>query len=233
MTDISILRKINRRFRMLGQMPFLLKYQKLKTIWTIKPYTMIEYPRLASAYDIIFEVEKYNKIEGAIVECGSWNGGYAALMNAVSEQCGRKRNVWLFDSFEGLPRPGEQDVTVLGKKGQMGAAKADVRLVEKIFSNLEKNRLHIVSGWFQDTFPKIIPEMGNIAYLHLDCDFYESTRYCLEQLFPQLSSKAVVIIDDYSYYLGCKKAVDEFLANKGISSSLVMTVDHSAYFRKP
>jgi len=232
MIDIPITKKINRWVRMLGQIPFAQGFQKLKIIWSAKPYTMIEYPRLASAYDILFEAGRYNKIEGSIVECGCWNGGYAALMNAVSEQCGEKRNVWLFDSFEGLPKPGEQDVTVRGKKGQLGAAKADVRLVKKVFSEVEKDRLHIVEGWFQETFPKVTPQMGCIAYLHLDCDFYESTKYCLEQLFPMLSRGAVVLIDDYSYYLGCKKAVDEFLEKEGISTSLIMTVDHSAYFRK-
>lgn len=233
MKDVSIARKINRRVRMLGQLHLLNGFQKLKTILAIKPYTMIEYPRLASAYDLIFEAEKFNEIEGSIVECGCWNGGYAALMNAVSEQCGKKRAVWLFDSFEGLPVPGGEDVTLRGKKGQRGAAKGDIMLVEKIFSKSEKDRVHIVPGWFQNTFPTTIPQMDSIAFLHLDCDFYESTKYCLEQLFPLLSSKAVVLIDDYSYYLGCKKAVDEFLEKEGISTSLVMDVDHSAYFRKP
>lgn len=233
MEDVSIIRKINRRVRMLGQMSCQRGFQRFKTIWTIKPYTMIEYPRLASAYDILFEAETYNEIAGAIVECGCWNGGYAALMNAVSEQSGKRRPIWLFDSFEGLPKPGTEDVTYLGKRGQLGAAKGDVRLVERIFSNVEQHRVHIVPGWFQDIFPQTMPQIGAIAYLHLDCDFYDSTKYCLEQLFPLLSSKAVVLIDDYSYYLGCKKAVDEFLEKEGLSTSLVMTVDHSAYFRKP
>lgn len=233
MTDISTIKKINRRIRILGEIDFQRVFQKLKIIWNIKPYTMIEYPRLASAYDIILETEKYNEIEGAIVECGSWNGGYAALMNAASEQCGKKRNVWLLDSFEGLPKPGDEDVTFQGRKGKRAAAKGDIHLVEKVFSEVEVGRVHIVAGWFQDTFPKIVPQIGSIAFLHLDCDFYDSTKYCLERLFPCLSSGAVVLIDDYSYYLGCKKAVDEFLEKEGISTSLVMTVDHSAYFRKP
>jgi hypothetical protein len=232
MVDISIAKKINRRIRMFAEIDFSHVLDKFRTIWILKPYSMIEYPRLASAYDLIFEAEKYNEIEGAIVECGSWNGGYAALMNAASEQCGKKRDIWLFDSFEGLPKPGEVDVTFFGKKGKLSAATGDIRLVEKVFEKVGKDRKHIIAGWFQDTFSKTIPKVGKIAFLHLDCDFYESTKYCLDHLFPLLSKGALVIVDDYSYYLGCKKAVDEFITNEGRNLILVKTVDRSAYFRK-
>ncbi len=54
----------------------------------------------------------------------------------------------------------------------------------------------------------------------------------MKQLYPLLSPGAVVIIDDCSYYLGCKKAVNEFLTKNGIIASLVQTVDHTAYFIK-
>lgn len=233
MSDISSAKKINRRIRMLGEIDFFRAFQKIKTIWSIKPYTMIEYPRLANAYDLVFEAEKYNEINGAIVECGSWNGGYAAMMNIASEQCDKRRDVWLFDSFEGLPKPGTEDVTYEGKKGKLSAAKGDIRLAEKVLSKVEENRKHIVEGWFQETFSTSIPQIDAIAFLHLDCDFYDSTRYCLEQLYPLLSPGALVLVDDYSYYLGCKKAVDEFLEQKKLSSILVKTVERSAYFRKP
>lgn len=230
--DINFLKKLNRRLRMLGEIQFIEFLSKLQTIWSIKPYSMIEYPRLAKGYDLVFDGERLNDIEGAIVECGSWNGGYAAMMNAIAEASGKKRHVWMFDSFEGLPKPMDFDVTISGKKAKTGAATGDIRIAQTAFRGVNPERVHLIKGWFQDTFENTLPKVGKIAYLHLDCDLYEATRFCLEQLYPLLSPGAIVIIDDYSYYLGCKKAVDEFLSKNGIITSLVRTVDHTAYFIK-
>ena len=50
------------------------------------------------------------------------------------------------------------------------------------------------------------------ALLRLDGDWYESTKICLEMLFPQTSSGGIVVIDDYGRWPGCRHAVDEFLS---------------------
>jgi O-methyltransferase len=44
----------------------------------------------------------------------------------------------------------------------------------------------------------------------LDTDWYESTRHELEHLYPCLSPGGVLIIDDYGYWSGARKAVDEY-----------------------
>jgi hypothetical protein len=60
----------------------------------------------------------------------------------------------------------------------------------------------------EDTIPKVLP--GLIALLRLDTDWYESTRHELEHLYPLLSKRGVLIIDDYGHWLGARKATDEF-----------------------
>ena len=52
-----------------------------------------------------------------------------------------------------------------------------------------------------------------ISILRLDTDFYESTKIELEVLFPRLVKGGVLIIDDYGFWKGAKKAVDEYFCD--------------------
>ncbi len=61
---------------------------------------------------------------------------------------------------------------------------------------------------FQDTITGDEP----VALAHIDGDWYESVRTCLERIGPRLSPGGVMVIDDYFYWSGCRTAVDEFLA---------------------
>jgi O-methyltransferase len=65
-------------------------------------------------------------------------------------------------------------------------------------------------GWFKDTFPSV--EIAPVALVHVDCDFYEPTKLCLDKWYPALSPGGFMQFDDYSEFIGCKRAVDEFLA---------------------
>lgn len=49
---------------------------------------------------------------------------------------------------------------------------------------LDSARVHMVKGWFADTLPR--KEIGKIALLHLDCDLYESVKFCLEKLYDDI-----------------------------------------------
>ena len=52
---------------------------------------------------------------------------------------------------------------------------------------------------------------ARIALLRLDTDFYSSTRVELEVLWPRLVPGGLLIVDDYYYWHGARKAVDEWL----------------------
>jgi len=231
--DIPLYKKLNRRVRMLKHIPMMQNWHKLRDIAKARPYSVVDYPRLAKAYDLILESETFGNLEGAIVEAGSWNGGYARVMLNASERADKKRNVWLFDSFEGGPKPLDIDRKINGKLGKYGPNGASPELCRKAFTGIAPERLHIVEGWFDKTFPTSVPQIGSIAYLHLDVDFYESTKICLEWFYPLVAPGGLILFDDYSYYMGCKKAVDEFLKEKNLEAALVHTVEHSAYLRKP
>jgi len=80
--------------------------------------------------------------------------------------------------------------------------------------------LHCHKGWFQATLPKIASELSSITILRLDCDWYASTKICLEYLYDKVVRGGFVIVDDYGYYEGCKKALDEFMQRKEVHAFL-------------
>jgi hypothetical protein len=87
--------------------------------------------------------------------------------------------------------------------------------VQDVAANMRKTgypdrRVHLIKGPVEETLPR--NELGEIAILRLDTDWYSSTRCELEYLFPKLSTGGVLIIDDYGHFEGAKKATDEFFA---------------------
>ena len=221
------------------------KAKRIKTIYSIRPYTLVGRTGLLATYDLASEIEKSN-IGGCFVECGVARGGCSALMAIVSNENRSGRKVWLFDSFEGLPEPTNEDkhtepITYKPKDKSASCVSPGYCLgtydeVEKLlFSklSLNKNNVFMVKGWFQDTLPKYKDKIGAIAVLRIDADWYESTKCCLENLYNNVITGGYVIIDDYGSVIGCKKATDEFLKNKKIDAKLVFDDRGGCYFVKP
>jgi O-methyltransferase len=206
----------------------------VRLIATLKPaYTMINVHglfRLARLTDAI----NHGGINGNIVECGTWNGGSSALMAArcLAHPDGRRRAFWLYDSFEGLPEPSEHDGAQAGWYFK-GWLVADPENIRRAFSRVgfPATQCHIVKGWFQDTLRS--SDTGPIALLHIDADWYESVKICLDTFYDQVQPGGYVVFDDYGYFDGCNKAVDEFLARLPAPPALVRTGKVGAYFQKP
>lgn len=217
--------------------------EKLKLIRTVWPNTMVGYPRLSNVYDIALKLEK-DRLPGAFVECGVWKGGCAGIMAKIAESFGSTRKLWLFDSFEGLPQPTEKDgflggqfqqIDLAGKLVSIGECVGPLEEVQKLFFEklkISKDRVLFKKGWFQETLPGSRQEVGKIALLRIDADWYESTRCCLEHLYDQVVPGGFVLIDDYGQFEGCRKAVDEFLAKRG-EKPVLKKIDHTGiYFCK-
>jgi O-methyltransferase len=74
-------------------------------------------------------------------------------------------------------------------------------------------RVKLLEGWFQDTLPRA--PVTTLALLRLDGDLYESTRVALDALYHRVGPGGFVVVDDYHTWPGCRRAVDEFLAERG------------------
>ena len=97
---------------------------------------------------------------------------------------------------------------------------------------LDERNIVIRKGWFQHTLPQARHEIGPIAVLRLDGDWYESTKCCLENLYDSVVPGGYVILDDYYCWEGCKKAFDEFVAERGLTVELQRIDKAGAFFVK-
>jgi O-methyltransferase len=173
-----------------------------------------------------------NRISGAFVECGVFMGGSIQVMiRALQSLAVHDRDIYLFDTFAGMPQPDRRDDEGLGgvmktswdahrteADGSSGSnwMRAAVEMVRDRIDPLgyPVDRLHFVKGMVEDTIPGAAPD--KIAILRLDTDFYSSTKHELEHLYPRLMPGGILIIDDYGAIPGARLAADEYASEHGL-----------------
>lgn len=204
-------------------------------IEAVTPFTMTSPERILALCDAVDYLHK-NQIAGDIVECGVWKGGsMSAVARSLKALSTGDRTLWMYDTYEGMSEPTENDVDFNGHSADQMLADADLDQSEARDSiwcrcgletvkqtlretDYPESMLRFVKGKVEDTLPLEAPE--TIALLRLDTDWYESTRCELEILFPKLVPGGVLIIDDYGHWQGCRKAVDEYFAKHNVKMFL-------------
>jgi O-methyltransferase len=166
-------------------------------------------------------------VDGAIVECGSLQGGISAAIAEVLPG----HTAYLLDSFEGLPDSGSKE----SLKDQQLLAQCRPKLIadeEIAYDTMRRqaNPFVVRRGWFKDTVPKL--EADPIALLRLDGDLYESTMVCLTHLFPRVPVGGLIIIDDYGDWDGCTRAVHDYLAREDREEAIRRTPRRVPYIVK-
>jgi O-methyltransferase len=165
-------------------------------------------------------------LPGAFVECGVWRGGSSmAIALTLLQEGVTDRDIYLYDTFQGMTQPSSVDRTGDGVSAathlEQDSLKTGVWCLssyEEVRRNLlstgyPSERLHFIQGAVEETIPECAP-FSEIALLRLDTDWYESTKHELEHLYPRLVPHGIVVIDDYGYWEGARKAVDEFFGAK-------------------
>lgn len=199
-------------------------------------YTMVPAKRLLHLYSLVRTANLLN-LEGDIVECGVWNGGSAAMMGIAcrdDKTRSEMRKLWLFDSFQGLPQPGERD----GKRERdsyfEGWCRGDPKKVAEILDRFDipPEAVKIIAGRFDSTLRGT--DIPNIAVLHIDADWYDSVKVVLENLFDRVVPGGFVVFDDYWRWKGCKQAVQDYLQEHKVEGVVLRRIDRTAaYFQKP
>jgi O-methyltransferase len=162
-------------------------------------------------------------VPGDFVECGVALGGSAIVL---AESRGRSRVLQCYDVFGMIPPPtaadppevhsryatiasgrsrGIGDDEYYGYRDDLHAFVTDV-LAE--FGHPVGPRTILHKGLFEDTLHPATP----VALAHIDSDWHDAVATCLARISPLLSPGGYMVLDDYEDYGGCKKAVDEFLA---------------------
>ncbi len=198
-----------------------------RIIGAVREYTMTDRDKLFALIQAARYVSRHG-IRGDVVECGVWRGGsMQAAAHALLAAGDTERDLYLFDTYEGMPPPSDHDVRrgdgrsaaeLLATQPREGSKVWAVATLEDVREGFAKvpyptERVHFVKGLVEETTPQGAPDQ--IAILRLDTDWYESTRHELEHLYPRLSPGGVLLLDDYGYWEGARRAVDEWLEQSG------------------
>jgi len=208
------------------------------TVRAVEPYTMTSPERIVAVCDAVRYVCRHG-IDGAIVECGVWRGGSMRAAARTLLSLGvTDRDLFLYDTFEGMTEPTPADVDRHGRSAtrwmtrygttESGASRWCSASVDDVRTNMASGgypieRCTLVPGPVEKTIPGVTPD--RIAILRLDTDWYESTAHELEHLFPRLAPGGVLIVDDYGHWQGARRAVDEYLDRTAVPLLLHRTDD--------
>lgn len=163
-------------------------------------------------------------VPGIMLEAGVAMGGSAIV---IAKTKASARELRLYDVFGMLPPPSANDdpkshevyrnfvegrVTAPVDRNYVGHA-ADLLAFTRenmAATGVDPEALHVrfVKGLYEDT----LVVDGPVAFAHIDCDWYDSVKLCIERIAPRVSPGGIVLFDDYNSYSGCRRAVDEWLA---------------------
>jgi O-methyltransferase len=176
------------------------------------------------------------KVPGDICEFGVAQGATSRLVAA--EIAATERNLWLFDSFEGLPEPGPEDKLIddifnLGAmskyKGTMASPETEV--LDKLASiQFPRERTKIKKGWVKDAI-KSSDLPAQVAFAYVDFDFYEPIQDALEFLDGRMPAGGRIVVDDYGFFSeGAQLAVDQFVARMGPRYKFELPLPFAGHF---
>jgi Macrocin-O-methyltransferase (TylF) len=187
-----------------------------------KNLTYCGYPKLENICRAIRDIQ-LKQVSGIYLEAGCALGGSAII---IAQMKPRSVPLYLFDVFGMIPPPSERDgidahtryqeISSGNSQGLGGNTYYGYmeNLKDVVINNIESfgfdvqgDNINLVPGLFQETLNIQQP----IAFAHIDCDWYDSVKVCIDRITPQMNLNAVIVFDDYSSYSGCKKAVDELI----------------------
>lgn len=184
--------------------------------------TFLGADRLAALAQVMLEAEQSGR-EGIVIEAGTALGG-SAITIAAAKAADRPMRV--YDVFGTIPPPGDNDGAAGHERFEViasGQAKGhgdDLYygyhddLVAEVAASFTRcgvpaadHNVELIPGLFEDTITGDEP----VAFAHIDGDWYESTRTCLDRIAPRVVCGGRMVIDDYYHWPGCRQAVDEFV----------------------
>ena len=204
-----------------------LSEDEIDIINRVRPFTMTRIERIVALIRAIKYLLKAN-IPGDIAECGVWRGGSMMAVALTLLQAGENsRQLFLYDTFKGMPAPLPEDKYYDGRSASamLASIPKDTGIwcyagIDEVKKNLlstgyPENNLHFFMGRIEDTIPN--RETTSLSLLRIDTDWYESTKHGLYHLYPILNHKGILILDDYGCWQGAKLATDEYFKSQGIS----------------
>ena len=201
-------------------------YPHASLLRKVKPYSLSSRPTLSTLKALV-DLVNTRGVEGDVVECGTYKGGSAAVL---ATGLTAKRHLWLYDSFEGMPPVSDADGEDARQHvGDCLAREEDVIEVLGLVG-VSSAQYTIRKGWFEETFKLPLPP--KVALLHCDADWHDSVMAVLEAFYPLVSEGGCVILDDFGYWEGCRKAFYDFCLGHGEMPLLERSGLSQAYWFK-
>lgn len=219
-----------------------------KDEWHLQKFANAAYSTLdtiQNTYDMTKHVIN-NNIPGVLVECGVAAGAQIAVMHQCCLDNNKRIPIYAFDSYEGIPLASKDDdeqpgigsdfhrVEYADTRELLKSSGITVHSLENVTKTINtwfpstNTDFNYVKGWFQDTLSSVDYP---ISILRLDGDLYESTKVCLEVLYPLLSVGGILIIDDWNL-AGCRRAFSEYFQNMNNLVELDVPSGGPKYFIK-
>jgi hypothetical protein len=191
--------------------------------------TMLGTRQLDHAQKCIVDVLKRN-VAGDVLEAGVWRGGMTIFMRAALRAYGcTTRTVWVVDSFAGLPPIDTANEKFPWERGDMAVSLQEVQNNFARYGLLD-SQVQFLQGFFSDTLPKA--PIRELSILRVDADLYQSTLDVLRNLYAKLSAGGYAIFDDYQNLPDCRRAIDEFRRENGISEEVRPIDERAVYWQK-
>lgn len=197
-------------------------------------HSMMGRLRLDSLHHCL-DIVRTERLDGDLAECGVWRGGGCILMAGYLTAYGlTEKQVFVADSFEGLPRPSTpHDAGLDLTKERFPELAVSVDAVRENFQayGLDRPNVHYVKGWFSESLPHAPIE--RLALLRMDGDLYSSTMDILNNLYDKVVAGGIVIVDDYGAIDACRKAVHDFFSARNAPQPTMHEIDWTGvWFRK-
>ena len=156
-------------------------------------------------FDTILQHEDtISNLEGDIVECGCWRGGFSIFLSKLFNN----KKIWVFDSFEGFqelsdsiyPYSNVERHTPSFTRNSVGQISVPYEIVLNNFkeygleNDIDSKRVSIIKGFVRDTTKNI--DLQKIAVLRIDVDSYSAVLEVLYNMYPKVVGGGYIIFDD-------------------------------------
>lgn len=149
-------------------------------------------------------------IDGDFIELGVYKGATAKLIHYYAPE----RKLHLFDTFEGVPN---RSVKLEKKNTGLSISASifsDTTLDDvKSYISPKNNNIFFYKGNFPESIPDGFADL-RFAFVHLDVDLYDPILEGLKFFYPRMNEGGILVIHDYNGWLGARRAVDYFFADK-------------------
>ena len=179
-------------------------------------------------------------LEGEIAECGAFRGlssfvfcNYIQLFAPDFDG----HNYHIFDSFEGLSEPKEEDAISSDAYGELGAYCQSsgafcgaLDIVRTTLSDYPAIEYH--PGWIPASFSGI--DDRRYKFVHLDLDLYEPIRGAIDYFYPRMVQAGVIVVDEYAIprWPGARRAVDDYCSEHDLAPAVSLTTGNGVLIKK-